>query len=177
MPNITSDPINAPFRIYTVPEPSINTAMGDQNDEPKAAAPAWQATQPPTATDETEQPKSEPPTTLDQARKFLQDPEVQKHSPEQKTEFLKTKGVSDADIETILREAAQEVQPEPPQTPAVSLSRPRVTDPELPLTSLPGSTRSARPTRSSNPDRNPQSPSRPNNQKKTARPSSLTPSS
>lgn len=151
--------------------------MGDQNDEPKAAAPAWQATQPPTATDETEQPKSEPPTTLEQARKFLQDPEVQKHSPEQKAEFLKTKGVSDGDIEIILREAAQETQPEPPQTPTVSLSRLRVTDPELPLTSLPGSTRSAHPTPFSSPDPNPQSLSQPNNQKKTARPSSPTPSS
>lgn len=151
--------------------------MGDQNDEPKAAAPAWQATPPPTTADETEQPKSETPTTLEQARKFLQDPEVQKHSPEQKTEFLKTKGVSDSDIETILREVAHDAQPEPPQTPAVSLSRPRVTAPELPLTSLPGSTRSAHPTRSSSPDRNPQSLSQPNNQKKTDLPSSPTPNS
>lgn len=150
--------------------------MGDQNDEPKATAPAWQATQPPTVTDETEQPKPEPPTTVEQARKFLQDPEVQKHSLEQKTEFLKTKGVSDADIEAILREAAHEAQPEPPQTPTVSLSRPRITDPELPLTSLPGSTRSAHPTPSSSPDPNPQSPNQPS-QKKTARPSSPTPSS
>jgi len=96
--------------------------MGDQNDKPKAAAPAWQAPQPPTATDETQQPKTEPPTTLDQARKFLQDPEVQKHSADQKTEFLRTKGVSDADIAAILREAALEAPPEPPQTPPVSPS-------------------------------------------------------
>ncbi|KAK1830751.1 putative peroxin 14 17 protein [Podospora conica] len=91
--------------------------MGDQNDEPKAAAPAWQTTAPPTATDETEQSKTAPTSTLEQARKFLRDPAVQEHSAEQKTEFLKTKGVSDADIEIILREAAQEAQPEPPQPP------------------------------------------------------------
>ncbi|KAK0740282.1 peroxisomal membrane anchor protein conserved region-domain-containing protein [Schizothecium vesticola] len=105
--------------------------MGDQNDEPKAAAPAWQAPQPPTATDETEPPKTEPPTTLNQARKFLQDPEVQKHPAEQKTEFLRTKGVSDADIETILREAAHEAQPEPPQTPAVISASNSVLEPRL----------------------------------------------
>ena len=99
--------------------------MGESDVEPKASAPAWQTVQPPAAINKTEEPKPEPTATLEQARKFLKDPEVQKRSDEQKTEFLKTKGVSEADIEAILREAAQEAQPEPPQPAVGPLRIPR----------------------------------------------------
>ncbi|KAI9665627.1 MAG: hypothetical protein M1821_003560 [Bathelium mastoideum] len=41
-------------------------------------------------------------TTLDQARKFLQEPAVQNAARDQKIEFLKLKGVSSQDVKTIL---------------------------------------------------------------------------
>ncbi|KAK6086746.1 peroxin 14/17 [Seiridium cupressi] len=45
-----------------------------------------------------------PNTTLDQARKFLSDDNVRSASKEKKTEFLKSKGLTNEDIETLLNE-------------------------------------------------------------------------
>ncbi|KAK3304214.1 peroxisomal membrane anchor protein conserved region-domain-containing protein [Chaetomium strumarium] len=50
--------------------------------------------------------------TLKQARKFLQDDQVQNTTPERKAEFLKSKGLSDADIEELLKEISQDARPE-----------------------------------------------------------------
>lgn len=51
---------------------------------------------------------------LDQAKKFLQDPETQKATPEKKTEFLKSKGLSEVDIQQLLKEVSQDAPPAPP---------------------------------------------------------------
>ena len=53
---------------------------------------------------------------LAQAKKFLQDAEVQNTTPERKAEFLKSKGLVDSDIEGLLNEVTQDGQQEPTQT-------------------------------------------------------------
>lgn len=50
---------------------------------------------------------------LEQARKFLQDAQVQNTTPERKAEFLKSKGLSESDIEGLLKEVTQDGRPEP----------------------------------------------------------------
>lgn len=73
--------------------------MGDsdeKNTEP--AAPAWQTAS--TADSKPQTPSDI--TTLDQARKFLEDEEVRSSSREKKVEFLKSKGLVEADITTLL---------------------------------------------------------------------------
>ncbi|KAK4040459.1 peroxisomal membrane anchor protein conserved region-domain-containing protein [Parachaetomium inaequale] len=52
---------------------------------------------------------------LEQARKFLQDAQVQGTTPERKAEFLKSKELSESDIEGLLNEVAQDGRPESPQ--------------------------------------------------------------
>ncbi|KAK4133273.1 hypothetical protein BT67DRAFT_443177 [Trichocladium antarcticum] len=49
-------------------------------------------------------------TTLEQARKFLHDAEVHETTPERKAEFLKSKGLSDSDIEGLLNEVTQDAR-------------------------------------------------------------------
>ncbi|KAK4666990.1 hypothetical protein QC763_305160 [Podospora pseudopauciseta] len=46
--------------------------------------------------------------TLEQARIFLKDTETQKATAAQKTEFLKSKGLSDSDIQDLLKEVTQD---------------------------------------------------------------------
>ncbi|KAI1844205.1 hypothetical protein JX265_002978 [Neoarthrinium moseri] len=59
-----------------------------------------------------------PSTTLEQARRFLSDDNVRSSSAEKKTEFLKSKGISDEDIQKLLaEEAQQETEPEPRESP------------------------------------------------------------
>lgn len=48
--------------------------------------------------------------TLEQARKFLQDAQVQNTTPERKAEFLKSKGLSESNIEALLKEVSQDSQ-------------------------------------------------------------------
>lgn len=61
-------------------------------------------------------------TTLEQARKFLHDAEVHETTPERKAEFLKSKGLSDSDIEGLLNEVTQDARLE--SQPSVSHPRP-----------------------------------------------------
>ncbi|KAL2261202.1 hypothetical protein VTK26DRAFT_4584 [Humicola hyalothermophila] len=53
-----------------------------------------------------------PAATLDQARKFLQDAQVQGTTRERKAEFLKSKGLSESDIEGLLNEITHDGQPQ-----------------------------------------------------------------
>ncbi len=81
--------------------------MGNPEDVRKPALPSWQQAQP-TADKAGKQDKANlnapEPATLEQARKFLQDEEVQKSSRERKAEFLKGKGVSQDDIDRLFSE-------------------------------------------------------------------------
>lgn len=54
------------------------------------------------------------PATLEQARRFLRDPEVQKENLERKAEFLASKGVSQSDIEGLLEIEAPAAKAEAP---------------------------------------------------------------
>ncbi|TLD28469.1 hypothetical protein PspLS_03168 [Pyricularia sp. CBS 133598] len=65
--------------------------MSDPDKKEDAPVPAWQ-----------QQQQSSDGSTLDHARLFLQDEEVRQASREKKISFLRSKGVSEADIETLL---------------------------------------------------------------------------
>ncbi|KAI6355643.1 hypothetical protein MCOR25_008136 [Pyricularia grisea] len=67
--------------------------MTDPDKKEDAPVPVWQQQQQPNDG-----------STLDHARLFLQDEEVRQASREKKISFLRSKGVSDADIETLLGE-------------------------------------------------------------------------
>lgn len=69
----------------------------DQQDAAPAPSPSPEAEQ--------TTPREE---TLAQAKKFLQDAEVQNTTPERKAEFLKSKGLADSDIEGLLNEVTQD---------------------------------------------------------------------
>ncbi|GAB1313356.1 Peroxisomal membrane protein PEX14 [Madurella fahalii] len=91
--------------------------MGDSDKEHRTEAPATQpaqSAQPAQPIPETaaEEPKPQK-TTLEQARKFLQDDQVQNATPERRVEFLKSKGLSERDIEGLLKEVTQDARPEP----------------------------------------------------------------
>ncbi|KAK4455049.1 peroxisomal membrane protein PEX14 [Podospora aff. communis PSN243] len=104
--------------------------MGDAEDKLQGDAPAWQkAAQPePDAA-------TEPSTaTVEQARRFLEDPEVQKQTPERKIEFLRSKGLSESDVEELLKDVSQDPQTEPP---VVGQDRAAVSQPEPPSSSSP----------------------------------------
>ncbi|KAL2135846.1 hypothetical protein VTI74DRAFT_6609 [Chaetomium olivicolor] len=75
----------------------------DQKPEAQVAAPT-EATQP-VAEPAAETSRGD---TLEQARKFLQDAQVQNATPERKVEFLKSKGLSESDIEGLLKEVAHD---------------------------------------------------------------------
>src|SRR5690242_11058143 len=77
------------------------------NKQKVLANPPDQQSAAPTPASEAEQttPREE---TLAQAKKFLQDAEVQNTSPERKAEFLKSKGLADSDIEGLLNEVTQD---------------------------------------------------------------------
>jgi hypothetical protein len=97
------------------------TDMSDAEKENKPEALAA----PPTGS--SAEPKTEantPETTLEQARKFLQDAEVQDTTPERKAEFLKSKGLSESDIQGLLNEVTQDARLESQASvcPGLSLS-------------------------------------------------------
>jgi hypothetical protein len=87
--------------------------MSGAEDKPQGDAPAWQKAAQPEPDAEVESSK-EAPATLEQARRFLEDPEVQKQTPERKIEFLRSKGLSESDIEELLKDVSQDPQTEPP---------------------------------------------------------------
>ncbi|KAK0385574.1 hypothetical protein NLU13_6752 [Sarocladium strictum] len=88
--------------------------MGDSEDKP--AIPSWQRNKPSDAPEAdnlsgdgttSETASSTPATAEDQlgvARRFLRDDAVKNESREKKVSFLKEKGISDSDIETLLAE-------------------------------------------------------------------------
>ncbi|KAK3343852.1 peroxisomal membrane anchor protein conserved region-domain-containing protein [Lasiosphaeria hispida] len=86
--------------------------MSDAEENPKSDVPTWQKTQAPAPESVTESSQS-PVATLEQARKFVWDPAVQTATKERKSEFLRTKGVSQADIDELLKDDALEPQAEP----------------------------------------------------------------
>lgn len=98
--------------------------MGDTEDKAQANAPAWQQAQEKAAVAEaqTTDAANSQPATLEQARKFLQDPEVQKATPERKAEFLASKGISPSDIEELLKD--QTPQPATLEAAAQSVRHP-----------------------------------------------------
>lgn len=76
-----------------------------QSDDNKTAVPEWQKAQSTPATESTSSATTQdPPATLEQARKFLQDEEVQKYPRDKKIDFLKSKGLSEADIQQLIAE-------------------------------------------------------------------------
>jgi hypothetical protein len=58
------------------------------------------------------EPASSREETLEQARRFLQDAQVQNTPPERRAEFLKSKGLSETDIEELVQEVTQDGRPE-----------------------------------------------------------------
>ncbi|KAK0639244.1 peroxisomal membrane anchor protein conserved region-domain-containing protein [Cercophora newfieldiana] len=98
--------------------------MGEAEDKPQPDAPAWQkAAQAPVEAGESE-PNKDAPATLEQARRFLEDPEVQKQTPARKIEFLRSKGLSESDVEELLKNVSQEPQTEPPVVDRAAVSQP-----------------------------------------------------
>jgi len=106
--------------------------MGEAKAEPRPDVPPWQ--QGPSKAEHATEPGNEPRTeskaesqagagtdpdesqsaTLEDARKFLQDPEVQKEPTERKIEFLRSKGVSPSDVEELAKDSSLLPQTEPP---------------------------------------------------------------
>lgn len=83
--------------------------MGDSDDNnqpPAASIPAWQQEAKASAASETQEEQSTQQDDHDQqlqvARRFLDEDEVKSASREKKVQFLKTKGISDGDIEKLL---------------------------------------------------------------------------
>lgn len=74
--------------------------MREQDKEEGGSIPSWQQE---ASTSTAGDPGAT--ATLDQARKFLQDESVRESSREKKVEFLKSKGLGEADINTLLDEA------------------------------------------------------------------------
>lgn len=87
--------------------------MGENDEKQTAPAiPAWQRDHDQEKPEETPSPAQDT-TTLDVARRFLHDDQIKNTSREQKSDFLKTKGLSDEDIEKLLDEveASRDDQP------------------------------------------------------------------
>lgn len=83
-------------------KPKILATMGDSDDNKQAPlVPSWQQAAP-TQPDNIASPES----TLDQARRFLQEEAVKDSSREKKVEFLKSKGLEESDITELLEESA-----------------------------------------------------------------------
>ncbi|KAK2607697.1 hypothetical protein N8I77_006358 [Diaporthe amygdali] len=71
--------------------------MGEQDREEGGSIPSWQQAASST-------PSDSDATALEQARIFLQDESVRESTREKKVEFLKSKGLGEADINTLLEE-------------------------------------------------------------------------
>ncbi|AEO61568.1 hypothetical protein MYCTH_2311848 [Thermothelomyces thermophilus ATCC 42464] len=83
--------------------------MGETEKETKQDVPAEAAAAEPVPEQSTSQ-----DATLEQARKFLQDAQVRNTTPERKTEFLKSKGLSENVIQRLMNEVAQDAREESP---------------------------------------------------------------
>ncbi|ROV87557.1 hypothetical protein VSDG_09768 [Cytospora chrysosperma] len=82
--------------------------MADSNKEAGAMAPSWQQAAATAATgDSSSHTAPEGISTLDRARRFLQEEDVRLSSTEKKIEFLKSKGIEEADIKTLLEETEE----------------------------------------------------------------------
>lgn len=77
--------------------------MGDAEDKSQANLPEWQNAQEHLGAEAQTNNTNSKLATLEQARRFLQDPEVKKGKPERKAEFLASKGVSQSEIEELLK--------------------------------------------------------------------------
>ncbi|KAK3901948.1 peroxisomal membrane anchor protein conserved region-domain-containing protein [Staphylotrichum tortipilum] len=86
--------------LATPPPPTAQPDNAEPAPEPAAAEPAAEQTT--TSREE----------KLEQARKFLQDAQVQNTTPERKAEFLKSKGLAEGDIEALLKEVSHDGRPE-----------------------------------------------------------------
>lgn len=91
--------------------------MGNSKDEP--SVPKWQqANADAPATSST---IVQGPATIEQAKKFLQDEEVRRYPRQKKTEFLKSKGLSESDVQELIAEETNYVT-----APAEAESSPKV---------------------------------------------------
>ncbi|KAK3314921.1 hypothetical protein B0H66DRAFT_627715 [Apodospora peruviana] len=94
--------------------------MSGPENKNQAQVPEWQKAQltpdvEPEAQAQARAPSEKPDaTTLEQARKFLQDPEVQKETPERKATFLKSKGIPQGAINELLKDEIALAHTEPP---------------------------------------------------------------
>lgn len=85
--------------------------MGDQDSKPKPdSIPEWQHTQ--TDADADTDAANVPPVDLEVARRFLDDEQVKTASRQKKTDFLKSKGIPDAQIEALLAEVEEDTKAE-----------------------------------------------------------------
>ncbi|KAI3393909.1 hypothetical protein diail_3512 [Diaporthe ilicicola] len=103
--------------------------MGERDNEEGSSIPSWQ--QASSAASDANA------TTLEQARMFLQDESVRESTREKKVEFLKSKGLGEADINTLLQEtdtrattATQDATKAEPRTEPAQGSVGAVTTPE-----------------------------------------------
>ncbi|KAM7183505.1 peroxisomal membrane protein PEX14 [Naviculisporaceae sp. PSN 640] len=96
--------------------------MSDSETKSAAEVPEWQKAQaaPETKAEAPASTEIPNPSTLEQAKIFLKDPEVQKETTERKVEFLKSKGITQSDIDQLLKDELLQVQPEP-QAPLTAL--------------------------------------------------------
>ncbi|KAI2617436.1 peroxisomal membrane anchor protein conserved region-domain-containing protein [Hypoxylon sp. NC1633] len=98
-------------------------------DSKGPSMPSWQQPQPEKeAVSETTNPEDQntgaTDTTLDQGRKFLRDEKVRDSSVERQTEFLKSKGLDDTQIQILLKEIEEDTQAlTPPSTTLKSLDK------------------------------------------------------
>lgn len=82
--------------------------MGDSERDSSPQIPAWQKSQSATTKAGSNAKDTETTATIEQARKFLQDGEVQRATRDRKIEFLKSKGVEEAIILRLLDEKPEE---------------------------------------------------------------------
>lgn len=82
--------------------------MGESGGDSRPEIPAWQKSQSATAEAGSNAKDPETTATIEQARKFLQDEEVQRATRDRKKEFLKSKGVDEAIIIQLLDERPEE---------------------------------------------------------------------
>lgn len=87
----------------------------DENNKQTPLVPSWQQA----ASDQTEDSAdASPNSTLDQARRFLQEETVKNSSTEKKIEFLKSRGLEEADITKLLEEGDLPPTTQPSTPPA-----------------------------------------------------------
>lgn len=98
------------YNLFTVSKYNcpIHREMANSGKEAGAMAPSWQqAASTAAVRDSSSYTASEGTSTLERARIFLQDEEVRSSSMESKVEFLRTKGINEADIKQLLEETEE----------------------------------------------------------------------